>query len=89
MSETSRQSDDFEAAAAGSPEQVAEFDDHHRGFVGTVQHFLHVNPSLVPLIVLVAAIVVFGLLLGAKFFSPFALTLLLQQVQMVGIVAAA
>ncbi|MFD0910031.1 MULTISPECIES: ABC transporter permease [Ruegeria] len=89
MSDTSRQSDDFEAAAKGSPEQVAEFEDHHRGFMGTVQHFLHVNPSLVPLIVLVAAILIFGALLGAKFFSPFALTLILQQVQIVGIVAAA
>jgi len=38
---------------------------------------------------LVAAIVVFGLTLGSKFFSPFALTLILQQVQIVGIVAAA
>jgi fructose transport system permease protein len=48
-----------------------------------------VNPSLVPLIVLVFAIVLFGLLLGSKFLSPFALTLILQQVQIVGIVAAA
>ena len=38
---------------------------------------------------MVAAIVVFGLTLGSKFFSPFALTLILQQVQIVGIVAAA
>ena len=89
MSDSSRQSDDFETAAKGSPEQVAEFDDHRRGFVGTVQHFLHVNPSLIPLIVLVAAIVIFGALLGSKFFSPFALTLILQQVQIVGIVASA
>ena len=42
-----------------------------------------------PLIVLVSAIVIFGALLGSKFFSPFALTLILQQVQIVGIVAAA
>jgi fructose transport system permease protein len=43
----------------------------------------------VPLFVLLASIAVFGLLLGSKFFSPFALTLILQQVQIVGIVAAA
>ena len=35
------------------------------------------------------SILVFGLLLGSKFFSPFALTLILQQVQIVGIVGAA
>jgi fructose transport system permease protein len=44
---------------------------------------------LVPLIVLVASIAIFGMLLGQRFFSPFALTLILQQVQIVGIVAAA
>ncbi|WP_229884085.1 ABC transporter permease [Roseobacter sp. MH60115] len=68
---------------------VAKFDDPHRGLIGTLQHWLHINPALVPLIVLVASVVVFGLLLGSKFFSPFALTLILQQVQIVGIVAAA
>ncbi|MDP4992299.1 MAG: ABC transporter permease, partial [Marivita lacus] len=50
---------------------------------------LHTTPALVPLIVLVSAIIVFGLALGSRFFSPFALTLILQQVQIVGIVAAA
>jgi fructose transport system permease protein len=38
---------------------------------------------------LAASGVVLGLLLGSKFFSPFALTLILQQVQILGIVAAA
>lgn len=81
--------DEYEKAIAGSPESVAEFEEPHRGFVGKVQHALHVNPSLVPLIVLIAAIIGFGLLLGSRFFSPFAMTLILQQVQIVGIVAAA
>jgi len=68
---------------------IATFEQPKRGVLGTLQHWLHVNPALVPLIVLLASIVVFGLLLGSKFFSPFALTLILQQVQIVGIVAAA
>ena len=42
-----------------------------------------------PLIVLVLSIIIFGVLLGSKFFSPFALTLILQQVAIVGIVGAA
>ncbi|MEM9061891.1 MAG: ABC transporter permease [Pseudomonadota bacterium] len=79
---------DFETAAARD-ESVAEFDTHNRGFVGAFQHFLHTTPAAVPLIVLLASVAVFGLLLGSKFFSPFALTLILQQVQIVGIVAAA
>lgn len=83
------QSDDFETAAKSAKSEVASFDDHNKGLVGRFHHALHTTPALVPLIVLVAAIVIFGLLLGSKFFSPFALTLILQQVQIVGIVAAA
>ncbi|MCG7624197.1 MULTISPECIES: ABC transporter permease [unclassified Epibacterium] len=79
----------YEAAVAGSPDKVAEFDHGPQSFIQKLQHALHVTPSLVPLIVLVLSIVIFGLLLGAKFFSPFALTLILQQVGIVGIVACA
>lgn len=89
MSDAAGDTGSYESAAKRAPEAVAEFDDHHGGLVGTLQHALHVNPALVPLIVLVLSIIVFGLLLGSKFFSPFALTLILQQVQIVGIVAAA
>ncbi|WP_333847067.1 ABC transporter permease [Phaeobacter italicus] len=79
----------YEAAAAGSPQETAEFDQGHQSFIQKFQHLLHVTPSLVPLIVLVLSVIVFGLLLGSKFFSPFALTLILQQVGIVGIVACA
>nr|WP_319382932.1 ABC transporter permease [uncultured Roseibium sp.] len=79
----------YEAAAEASPQAVASFDDHHQSFGHKIQHTLHQTPSLVPLIVLVLSIAIFGILLGSKFFSPFALTLILQQVQIVGIVAAA
>lgn len=83
-------SDDFEAVVQTKrTETVAEFDEHRKGALARVQHALHVNPALVPLFVLLASILIFGLLLGSKFFSPFALTLILQQVQIVGIVAAA
>ncbi len=70
-------------------EAIADFSDGNRGFLGALQHWLHQTPAAVPLIVLVLAIIVFGALLGGKFFSPFALTLILQQVAVVGIVAAA
>lgn len=83
------QSDNFEAVASTARSEIASFDDHEKGLVGRFHHALHTTPALVPLIVLIAAIVIFGALLGSKFFSPFALTLILQQVQIVGIVAAA
>ena len=86
----SGKADDFESVVKTSrSEAVAEFTSQKKGALARLQHALHVNPALVPLFVLLASIVVFGLLLGSKFFSPFALTLILQQVQIVGIVAAA
>ncbi|MGR3492055.1 MAG: ABC transporter permease, partial [Shimia sp.] len=81
--------DSYESAASGAATEVASFEDHRKGPVAKIHHALHTTPALVPLIVLVSAIIVFGLLLGSRFFSPFAMTLILQQVQIVGIVAAA
>ncbi|NCZ66296.1 MAG: ABC transporter permease, partial [Rhodobacteraceae bacterium] len=70
-------SQDYEKAVSDASNEVADFDDHRKGFVGRLQHALHVTPALVPLIVLVFAIALFGILLGSKFFSPFALTLII------------
>lgn len=78
-----------DTVGADPSNQVASFEPHKKGFVGRFHDILHTSPALVPLIVLVAAVVVFGLVLGSKFFSPFALTLILQQVQIVGVLAAA
>ena len=83
------QSNSFETVATKSKEEVASFDKGSKGFVDRFHHALHTTPALVPLIVLISSIAIFGMLLGSKFFSPFALTLILQQVQIVGIVAAA
>lgn len=81
--------DNYEAVVASADATVAEFEDHKKGFVGRFQHALHQTPSLVPLIVLILSILIFGIALGSKFFSPFAMTLILQQVQIVGVLAAA
>jgi len=89
MSEPASKGQDFESALSDSVTTVAEFDGQRTGAAYKFQNMLHQNPAIVPLIVLIAALILFGLLLGSKFFSPFALTLILQQVQIVGIVAAA
>ncbi|MEO0655160.1 MAG: ABC transporter permease, partial [Pseudomonadota bacterium] len=80
---------EYETGLTASDESIAEFEDPRKGMLGRVQHVLHVNPAMVPLIVLVTSIILFGMLVGQRFFSPFAMTLILQQVQIVGIVAAA
>lgn len=89
MSDSGSKGQDFESTLSDSVTTVAEIGEKRTSFVHKFQHALHVNPALVPMIVLLAAIVIFGALLGSKFFSPFAMTLILQQVQIVGIVAAA
>lgn len=81
--------DNYEAVVDAADTAVAEFEDHQKGLVGRLQHALHQTPSLVPLIVLIISIAIFGIVLGSKFFSPFAMTLILQQVQIVGFLAAA
>ena len=68
---------------------MASFEEEGNHFSNQVRNWLHQTPAAVPLIVLVISTIVFGLVLGSKFFSPFALTLILQQVAIVGIVALA
>jgi fructose transport system permease protein len=80
---------EFEKVLSESSTQVAAFDTHDKNTLEKFQHFLHSSPAAVPLIVLVLSLTVFGLLLGGKFFSAFSLTLILQQVAIVGIVGAA
>lgn len=54
-----------------------------------LRHALHANPALTPFIVLLLVTSVFGVLLRGAFLTPFALSLLLQQVAVVGVVGAA
>ena len=86
---TNAKGQDYETSLAASETTVAEFDHIHAGVVGKVQHLLHGNPTLVPVIVLTVAIGVFGLIAGDRFFTPFNLTLIMQQVSIIGILAAA
>jgi len=80
---------DFESTLKDSVDEVATFDGQQNRFLSWVKSTLHRNPSVVPLMVLLASIAGFGFAIGPKFFSPFALTLVLQQVAIVGIIGAA
>jgi fructose transport system permease protein len=79
----------YEAGLAGAATEVASFEHRQRSPIESIQHTLHSNPALVPLIVLLLSLAFFGVLLGYKFFNWFSLTLILQQVAIVGIVGAA
>lgn len=54
-----------------------------------IRQALRTNTALVPLVVLALSVAAFGMLLGPRFFSPFSLSLILQQVAVVGILGSA
>lgn len=81
------QPQEFEKVLAGSATSVAQFQEKHSP-LRRLQHFLHSNPAMVPLIVLVATVLFFGIARGERFFSAYTLTLVMQQVAVVGILAA-
>lgn len=89
MAEAKSPGQEFEAGLTGSATDVASFERDTKTLLERAQHVLHSNPALVPLIVLVLSLALFGALLGSKFFSAFTLTLILQQVAITGIVGAA
>ena len=78
---------EFEKVLVESDKTVAQFED--KSLVTRIQHFLHSTPAAVPAIVLVALVIIFGLSIGGKFFSQYTLTLILQQIAVVGILGAA
>ena len=78
---------EFEKSLDQSDRSVASFEE--QSGLRRVQHFLHSTPAAVPFIVLISAIVIFGLAIGGKFFSSYTLTLILQQIAIVGILGAA
>src|SRR5215475_5412400 len=80
---------DYEKPLGAADTRIASFDERERSPIEKVQHFLHSKPSSVPLLVLILSVALFGIANGSKFFSPFALTLILQQVAIGGIVGAA
>ena len=54
-----------------------------------IRRLLHNNPTLVPVVVLVLSLLAFGPIAGGKFFSAFNMSLILQQVSIIGMLAAA
>ncbi|MFZ5708730.1 MAG: ABC transporter permease [Pseudomonadota bacterium] len=77
----------FEEGLRGASDKVAEFHEDASA-LRKLQHWLHQTPSAVPMIVLVVAIAVFGVL-SANFFKPTTLSTILQQIAVVGIIGCA
>jgi fructose transport system permease protein len=84
-----RQSEpDFEENLKNTDDAVAAFELDDRSFLSSIRNAVRNYPTLVPALVLVVSVLVFGLL-APRFLSPGVLSLVLQQVTVIGIVAIA
>jgi fructose transport system permease protein len=92
MSETSapprREMQDFEKALDRSAAGVASFEEERRSFLQNIQHFLHGNPTIVPVIVLIVSVLIFGAI-ADNFLTSFNLSLIIGQVTIIGILGIA
>ena len=79
---------EFEKALDKSDTRVANFETKRTGLLERAQHFLHAYPTMVPVIVLIISLAIFGLV-AKNFFSAFNLSLIIQQVSIIGMLAAA
>ena len=79
---------DFERSLDKSATEVASFEAHDTSPLARVHHFLHANPTAAPVVVLVLSCIVFGIVAN-NFFSAFNLSLIIQQVTIIGILGAA
>ena len=78
-----------EKGLVGAAQGVASFDDYSPGPIRRIQAFLHSYPTAIPFIVLIVGIAIFSIAAGSKFFAPFNLSLVLQQVTIIGVLGIA
>ena len=74
---------------AGGPAGFASFEDSDTSAVRKLQGFLHRFPTAIPFFVLLFGVLVFSVIAGGRFFAPFNLSLVLQQVTIIGVLGIA
>ena len=83
-----RERQEFEKALDESASEPVSFESHDASPMARFHHFLHAYPTAAPVVVLVAGSILFGLVAN-NFFSAFNLSLIIQQVTVIGILGAA
>ncbi len=68
---------------------MRSFTDPRSGPVHRIRRFLHRFPTTIPAITLLIAVGMFAIITGDQFFTPFNLSLILQQVTIIGILGIA
>ncbi|MDP1732055.1 MAG: ABC transporter permease [Devosia sp.] len=89
MSDDAAGSTTAEKGLVGQDQTVASFEEHAPGPIRRLQGFLHQYPTAIPFIVLIVGILIFTVAAGTKFFAPFNLSLVLQQVTIIGVLGIA
>ncbi len=79
---------DFEAKLAEADKTVASFDRDDKTFVHRARGYLRSNPTSIPALVLILSVIAFGII-APRFLGIGALSTVLQQVTVTGIVAIA
>ena len=77
-----------EQGLQGSATEVASFDEPRAGFIRQLQGFLHQFPTMIPFVVLLIGVLIFSIAAGPKFFAILNLSLVLQQVTIIGVLSA-
>ena len=72
-----------ESGLEGHDATVASFEDTSHSGLAQLQRLLHEFPTAIPLIVLLFGIVIFAFAAGSRFYAPFNLSLVLQQVTII------
>lgn len=80
---------DHEHVARGADTSTPVFERSKRSLLGQIQHALHNNPTLVPVLILLASVVVFAIATDGRLINGLAIKITLEQVSIVGILACA
>ncbi len=74
---------------AGGERRRGRFAEEPPSPLKRLQHVLHSHPTAIPGIVVLASLIIFSAIVGERFLQPFNLSLIVQQVMIIGIVGVA
>jgi fructose transport system permease protein len=77
------------AGLAAAVDAVPQFAEDKPTLLKRLQHLLHGHPTLIPGIVLLVSVIVFSAIVGQRFLAPFNLSLIVQQVMIIGLIGVA
>lgn len=77
------------AETPAAPEENFATFEERQGSLYQLHRVLHTHPTLIPMLVLVVAVATFGMIAGDRFFSAYNMSLIVQQVSIIGVLAVA